>query len=128
MESRSSGDRGPVPVRDTLPSRPPEPAGGPQRDAPPAGRDDPAPSGDAPVEHRFELDGEEWLARRAGEGAYGTGGLGTARLYAIHFARADAPSRPEREALLPAADFAGLRPEELRALYERATPIELGEE
>jgi hypothetical protein len=73
----------------------------------------------------FEMDDEEWVARVAGRGAYGTGGRGRARLLAVHFIRAADPERPVREALIPAGVFSALRASELRELYKRATPIEL---
>ncbi len=79
------------------------------------------------AESAFDLDGEEWLARTAGAGSYGTGGHGAARLLAVHFYRASAPDRPVREALLPAGRFADLWPDELRTLFRRATPIDLDE-
>jgi hypothetical protein len=73
----------------------------------------------------FGLDGHEWVARVAGMGCYGTGRRGMALLQAVHFYRADEPDRPVREALLPAAQLQHLGPEELRAVFGRATPIEV---
>lgn len=75
-------------------------------------------------EQGFEMDGEEWWARSAGAGAYGTGRSGLARLVAVHFYRAADPSVPVREALIPAGAFRGMSAEELRVAFERATPIE----
>jgi hypothetical protein len=42
---------------------------------------------------------------------------------ALHFARAAAPERPERETLLARGRFVGLYDEELCTLLARATPI-----
>jgi hypothetical protein len=74
--------------------------------------------------HRFEHRGREWLARIAGEGAYGTGGRGRAYVVAIHFCPVQDDGNPVREALIPAARFDGLDEEELRTIFDRATPIE----
>ena len=107
---------GPVPVRDLM-----KPAA-PDVETPPEADEDPRWDG---VEHGFDLDDESWIVRSAGAGAYGTGRLGTARLVAVHFYRATAPDTPVREALLPAGVFPHLAPEELREVFERATPIEV---
>jgi hypothetical protein len=108
--------RGPVPVRDLM--RP--------------GSGEPAPSHGAEedpqwerLERGFDADDGAWIVRGAGEGAYGTGRTGTARLVAVHFFRADAPETPVREALVPAGVFPDMAAEELRALFGRATPIDL---
>jgi hypothetical protein len=106
---------GPVPVRDLMKTRSPEPEA----------EGEPRWEGDT---HAFEMDGEEWGARSAGAGAYGTGRTGAARLVAVHFFRSADPETPVREALLPAERLRHLRPEELRELFERATPIELPED
>lgn len=74
--------------------------------------------------HRFEHDGREWLARIAGVGAYGTGDRGRAYVIAVHFCPVEDDAHPVREALLPAARFDGLDQEELRTIFDRATPIE----
>ena len=107
------GDVGPVPVRDLMKQMTPEPGA-------PAAEEE--PRWDRP-DRAFEVGGEEWLARSAGAGAYGTGRRGAARLLAVHFCRASEPDAPVREALVPAGVFPHLRPEELSALFERATPI-----
>lgn len=103
---------GPVPVRDLM--RPTASTGGEaeQREAPSC---------------EFEVDGEEWIARIAGDGAYGTGPVGVARLSAVHFCRAEAPQDPLFEALIPAGRFEGLHAVELVALLRGATPIEVEE-
>ncbi len=105
---------GPVPVRDLMktvhPEQEPAAEGEPRWDGP---------------ERSFEHGGEEWTARSAGAGAYGTGRAGRARLVAVHFFRVADPERPVREALVAAGWFPHMRPEELRELFERATPIEL---
>ena len=103
---------GPVPVRDLMKPATPEP----QAEGEPRWEED---------ERAFDLDGDEWLVRPSGAGSYGTGRLGTARLLALHFYRADAPDRPVREALVPKADFLTLRDVELGALFRKATPIDL---
>ena len=103
---------GPVPVRDLMK----------QMVSQPDAEGEPRWEG---TEHAFDLDDEEWLARTAGAGAYGTGARGQARLVAVHFYRDDDPDTPLREALVPAARFPHLRPEELRDLCRRATPIDL---
>lgn len=59
----------------------------------------------------------------AGKGAWGSGAYGLGMVVAVHFARAEAPDKPVREALLPRGRFVGLFDEELRALLASATPI-----
>lgn len=113
-EGKKGGD-GPVPVRDLMKqmvSRP-EAEGEPRWEG---------------TEHVFEGPDETWTARTAGAGAYGTGVRGRARLVAVHFFRESDPDTPVREALVPAGVFPHLRPDELRTLLERATPIELDRE
>jgi hypothetical protein len=125
-DRRSSGERGPLPVRDLLKqtqegATPAEPASLSDR----AGTGESAPAGGTPLERSFEVAGEEWVARPAGIGLYGTGRPGTARLMAVHFFRAADPGAPIREALVPAGEFVSLAAGELSDLFERATPIEL---
>lgn len=109
-EERDAGS-GPLSVRDLM-----------RRAAPaPEAEGEPRWEGDERV---FEMEGKAWTVRSAGAGSYGTGGLGAARLLAVHFFREEAPDLPVREALVPAGVFPGLRDEELRSLYERATPID----
>lgn len=119
MTSGSGGegeqpDSGPVPVRDLMKPGSPEPGAeeGPAVDPPWEG-----------PEFRFETEEGAWIVRTAGAGAYGTGRTGRARLVAIHFFREAEPEAPVREILVPAGRFPHLRPEELRALFDRATPI-----
>lgn len=113
-EGRDGGGEpsGPVPVRDLM--RPAASTGGEaeQRETPAC---------------EFEVNGEEWIARLAGDGAYGTGPVGMARLSAVHFCRADVPHDPLFEALIPAGRFEGLYAEELAELLRGATPIEVEE-
>lgn len=109
-DARPAGT-GPVPVRDLM--RPAGPA--------PEAEEAPRWEGDERV---FEMGDATWTVRTAGAGAYGTGEHGTARLLAVHFFREDAPERPVREALVPAGVFPNLRDEELRSLFDRATPID----
>lgn len=110
-----SEESGPVPVRDLM-----KQMSAPAHEAPAA----PAPSS-PPADRPFEREGERWIARPAGEGAYGTGRAGAARLMAVHFFRAAEAGTPLREALIPARAFEDMAEEELRALCARATPIEL---
>lgn len=77
------------------------------------------------VERGFETQDGAWVVRTAGEGLYGTGRRGTARLVAVHFYRESDPDTPVRESLVPVGAFPHLQPEELRALFDRATPIDL---
>ena len=112
MTDEKRGGDGPVPVRDLMKrmvSRP-EAEGEPRWEG---------------TEHAFEWRDEDWIARAAGAGAYGTGARGRARLVAVHFFREDDPETPVREALVGAGQFPHLRPEELRTLLDRATPIEV---
>lgn len=112
MTEETKGGEGPVPVRDLMKqmvSRP-EAEGEPRWEG---------------TEHVFEQDDETWTVRTAGAGAYGTGARGQARLVAVHFFRESDPDTPVREALVPAGVFPHLRPDEIRTLFERATPIEL---
>lgn len=103
---------GPVPVRDLMSTPSPEPEG----------KGEPNWQRDA---REFEMDGEDWTVRAAGAGCYGTGRLGTARLMAVHFFHGRSPDTPVREALLPAGEFPTLREAELRALFHRATVIDV---
>jgi hypothetical protein len=101
---------GPVPVRDLLR----------QSEAAPETRSSAAEV----VEHGFTADGEAWLARAAGEGCYGTGRRGVARLMAVHFFRVEAADEPVLEALVPAAAFGELGEREWVEVWSGATPIE----
>lgn len=115
---RGSSPRGPVPVRDLMKSMTPGAAPDPVAET--GSRAD-----GLGIESSFENEDGSWIARSTGAGSYGTGRTGTAKLVAVHFFRQDAPETPVREALVPAGAFGHLRPEELRALFERATPIDL---
>lgn len=112
---------GPVPVRDLMktPGAGPDAAGEPGE----AGEQPGAVAEGTTLE--FDREDGRWLAREAGSGAYGTGRLGTARLVAVHFCHGEDPGTPVREALISAGTFADLAPEELRDLFDRATPVEL---
>jgi hypothetical protein len=127
----SSSESGPVPVRDLL-KQTGEGPGGSGATPPDAAADDREPDAAGLPEpeaesgpRAFRMGDETWLARPAGEGLYGTGRLGSARLAAVHFFRASEPERPVREALVSASAFRRLEGTELRALYEHATPIEV---
>ncbi len=80
-----------------------------------------------PVERRaFEGEGGEWVAWVSGKAAWGSGAYGLGMVVAVHFAKADAPDQPVREALLARGRFGGLFDEELRALLAGAVPIVTG--
>lgn len=85
----------------------------------------PTPAADAEGREgrRFEVNGEEWLAQLAGQGALGSGRLALAAIQAVHFYRSDQPERPLFEALLPRGRFGQLRDAELRELLDRSTPV-----
>lgn len=120
-EGEGRDEQAPVPVRDLM-KQPQEPA---EADA--AGARDDGPQGGE--SRRFEVGEDVWLARAVGVGAYGTGGMGRARLVAVQFFRESEPETPVREALVAAGRFPHLRPEELRALFDGATPMAVpGEE
>ena len=104
------GPEGPVPVRDLMKRTAPGPEG--EAEAPWEGPD-----------RRFETEDGAWVVRAAGTGAYGTGRTGRARLVAVQFFRESDPDTPVREVLVPAGRFPHLRPEELRELFDRATPM-----
>ncbi|HKJ93637.1 MAG TPA: hypothetical protein VJ957_10725 [Longimicrobiales bacterium] len=110
-----AGMGGPVPVRASMG------ADAPETNAP---SEAPSPG----VVKRFRHGDEAWLARVAGESAYGTGGRGTAYLVAVHFFRADDDATPLKEALIPAALFRGLAEPELGSLLESAVAIDLDRE
>lgn len=113
---RPAPARGPVPVRDLMKAMAPDP----EPDTEVASRGD-----GLGLESGFENEDGAWIVRSTGAGAYGTGRTGAARLVAVHFFREAAPETPVREALVPAGVFPHLGPGELRALFDRATPIDL---
>lgn len=106
-------DSGPVPVRDLMQAA--------RQEVRPEAEGEPRWEGE---DREFEHDGVAWIVRAAGSGAYGTGDTGTARIFAVHFYRAGR-DEPDREALVPAERFPHLRDEELVALLDGATPIEV---
>ncbi len=71
----------------------------------------------------FEAEGESWVAWVSGKAAGGTGGYGLGLFDAVHFAPANGPDSPLREALLARGAFVGLFEPELRFLLARARPI-----
>jgi hypothetical protein len=77
----------------------------------------------SPGERQFEHDGQNWVAFLSGKSACGTGSYGLGLLEAVHFADADAPTVPLREALLARGRFDSLYDVELIGLLEVATPI-----
>lgn len=109
MSDEQGAASGPVPVRDLM-----------QRQPEPEADGEPRWEGE---ERSFEMDGAEWRVRPAGAGALGTGTRGIARVLAVHFFGGNEPGKPVREALIPAGTFPNLREPELRALFQRATPI-----
>jgi hypothetical protein len=119
-ERRDPGSpgEGPLPVRASMGAE------APATDAPEA---EASPSRPKSVK-RFRHGDEEWLARIAGESAYGTGGRGMAYLVALHFLRASDDTTPVKETLIPAARFEGLVEPELQKLLDRAVPIDLDRE
>ncbi|MEJ2677738.1 MAG: hypothetical protein P8174_01530 [Gemmatimonadota bacterium] len=116
-DGENAGD-GPVPVRASM--SPDSPA----TDAPV----EPPSSAESRSVKRFRHGDEEWLARIAGESAYGTGGRGLAYLVAVHFLRAADAGTPLKETLIPAARFHGLAEPELQKLLDEAVPIDLDRE
>jgi hypothetical protein len=72
---------------------------------------------------RFTVDGEEWIARIAGEGAVGTGSGPAAFLVAVRFYPAAHPETPAREILIPRGRFDSLYDDELRVLFHSARPL-----
>lgn len=105
---------------DATPAPPSDARGGPDAPPPPPPREI-EPDPDEVL--GFEVDGQIWLAKLAGKGAGGTGSYGLGLFDAVHFARAEAPERPLREALLARGRFAHLFGEELRALFVDSRPI-----
>lgn len=82
---------------------------------------------DDPGLHRFGTPEGEWLAWIAGRSVGGTGSYNLALIEAVHFARAERPDRPLREALLGRGKFAELSDAELVALLAAASPLEPGD-
>jgi hypothetical protein len=107
------------------PVSPAKPGGRARGDAPP-----PAPPRELrrerPEPRAFEHAGHRWIAHIGGKGAYGTGSYGLGLVEAIHFAAADAPDIPLREALIAHGTFESLFDSELGRLLEGATPISPG--
>jgi hypothetical protein len=81
---------------------------------------DPPPTSEP---RRFEVQGQVWVARLAGNGAGGTGAWGLGSLNAVHFSMEADPDTPLFEALLPGGRLEFLFPEELAALLAMARPI-----
>jgi hypothetical protein len=80
--------------------------------------------GQVPASGRsFEAEGRTWVVRVAGYGALGTGHYSLGPVEAVHFALADAPDVPVREALLPRGRLDAMFDSELAALLAGATPI-----
>lgn len=79
--------------------------------------------GDAvPGVHRtFTVDGEDWIARVAGEGTVGTGA--PAFLAVIWFYKAAEPDLPLKETLLPRGRLEQLHEMELQELLRIARPL-----
>jgi hypothetical protein len=113
-DDRRNEQNGPTPVRASMG------AGAPEQE--------PKATAQPGFVKRFRHGGQEWLARIAGESAYGTGQEGMAYLVAVHFFHASDDATPLKEALLPAARFPGLVEPELEALLEQAVAIDLDRE
>lgn len=110
-------DNGPVPVREAMGHLHSRKAADTEK----------APAGtDVPVRlaRTFEAESVRWIARVAGESAFG-GNAGFARIVAVHFFREDdEPDLPRFEALLPVGRLEALYEEELVELLERAVEID----
>lgn len=104
------------------PTSPPKPSTRGRDDMPPPAPPHELRRGIAP-ERQLTVGAEAWIAWLGGKGACGTGSYGLGLVEAVHFARADAPDRPLREALLPRGRFEALFDAELLELFERATPV-----
>ncbi len=127
---RDDGGTGeaPLPVRASMAAETPADVPRPDvADATAAEGADVAPGREPPVK-RFRHGEEEWLARIAGQSAYGTGGRGMAYLVAVHFLRAVDDTTPLKEVLIPAARFRGLSEPELQTLLDEAVTIDLERE
>jgi len=72
----------------------------------------------------FAADGEDWIARIAGESTAGSDSFAAPALVAIRFARARTPEHDEREILIPRGRFQSLRDEEFADLLEKARPLQ----
>lgn len=71
----------------------------------------------------FVADGKDWVARRSGTGAYGTGIYGLGMIEAVHFAVKETPDVPVLEALLPAGALETLYDDDLLALFRSARKV-----
>lgn len=87
----------------------------------------PARQPTVPFRRRFRVADTEWLAWVSGFGAYGTGNAGLGTVQAVHFALAQDPDTPLREALMPTGRFEDLFDEELLRLYAESREIRLPE-
>jgi hypothetical protein len=103
----------------------PAPAAGPHEEADAGPPPQPPRELTPPSAELWEFQAEDttWVAWVSGRGAYGTGSYGLGLVEAVHFAHADQPERPLREALIARGRFNGLFTEELRVLLAAATPI-----
>jgi hypothetical protein len=91
--------------------------------APPSTSRDPEDLASSAGCRHFQADDGEWIARKVGQGGYGTGSMGVAHLEAIHFSRADSPAGRVREVLAPRCDLWLYFDDELRRLLARAVPL-----
>lgn len=101
----------------------PEPGDEPADQGPESFPEAPEAPAVPPGERRFIANGEEWIARIAGEAMGGTGWAGGAHFVSIRFCRADAPDVPLREVLTAGGRFDFLYDEELVDLLRRAVRI-----
>lgn len=86
-------------------------------------RPDPEPGPDSALGRTFPAEGRTWVARVAGHGVIGTGHYSLGPVEAVHFALADAPDVPVREALVPRGRLHAMFESELAVLLAGATPI-----
>ena len=108
---------GPIPVRELMSHL--------STDTDTSAAEPPAPGDDgaAAEEVRFEHEGVEWVAREAGEAAWGTDVAVAPVAVAVHFYRAENPAYPAREALLPRGRLRALFPSQLVELLTTSTEV-----
>lgn len=117
--------RTPIPVREMVPDRKPEPVR--RREA--------EPTEIPEITLAFEVEGEEWIAKEAGRTRSGTSPDSGAPLLLVTFHRAGAEEEsggdqesvraedPEREALTVARSLEDLSPLQVEELFQRSRPF-----
>jgi hypothetical protein len=108
---------GPIPVRELMSHLSTDP------DTSAAERSAADDDGTAPEEVRFEHEGVEWVAREAGDAAWGTDVAVASVAVAVHFYRAENPGYPEREVLVPRGRLRALFPSQLVDLLMTSTEV-----